>query len=66
MVNRILANNDDTPAEIHKAGIEIKTIRLTKLGMPREAMSFPGFKYLEIVDESWEESSFFQKLEKKC
>ena len=65
MVNRILANNDDTPAEIHKAGIEIKTIRLTKLGMPREAMSFPGFKYLEIVDESWEESSFFQKLEQK-
>jgi hypothetical protein len=28
-------------------------------------MSFPGFKYLDIVQENWEESSFFDKLEHK-
>jgi hypothetical protein len=28
-------------------------------------MSFPGFKFLEIVKEDWEESSFFEKIEKK-
>ena len=50
---------------MEKAGIEIKTIRLTKNGSPREAMSFPGFKYLEMVEEKWEDSSFFDKLEHK-
>ncbi len=65
IVNRILANSNDVPVELHKAGIEVKTIRLTKMGIPREAMSFPGFKYLDIINESWEDSSFFQKLEHK-
>ena len=65
VVNRILVNNEKLPLELDKAGIEIKTIRLTKNGNPREAMSFPGFKYLEIIDEKWEESSFFDKLEHK-
>ena len=58
-------DNEQTPLELDKAGIEIKTIRLTKSGSPREAMSFPGFKYLDIVHENWEESSFFDKLEHK-
>ena len=65
VVNRILVNNEKLPLELDKAGIEIKTIRLTKNGNPREAMSFPGFKYLEIIDEKWEDSSFFDKLEHK-
>jgi len=65
VVNRILVNDEKLPLELDKAGIEIKTIRLTKNGSPREAMSFPGFKYLEIIDEKWEDSSFFDKLEHK-
>ena len=65
LVNRILIKSKDYSTDISKAGIEIKTIRLNKKGIPREAMSFPGFKYLEIVHESWEDSSFFQKLEQK-
>jgi DNA mismatch repair protein MutH len=28
-------------------------------------MSFPGFKYLEIVNQEWEESTFFEKLESR-
>ncbi len=46
-------------------GIEMKTIRLTRTGSPREAMSFPGFKFLSIIEEDWEDSSFFEKLESK-
>ncbi len=65
VVNRILVNEEQLPLELDKAGIEIKTVRLTKLGSPREAMSFPGFKYLDIVDENWEDSSFFDKIEHK-
>ena len=65
IVNRILVNSGHSIPELDKAGIEIKTIRLTKLGIPRESMSFPGFKYLDIVNENWEDSSFFEKLEHK-
>ena len=28
-------------------------------------MSFPGFKFMSIVEEKWEASSFFEKLESK-
>ena len=45
--------------------IEMKTIRVNKDWKPREAMSFPNFKYLEIVNERWEDSSFCVKLEKR-
>jgi DNA mismatch repair protein MutH len=43
----------------------MKTIRLKISGKPRESMSFPGFDYMEIVNEDWEDSSFFEKLEHK-
>jgi DNA mismatch repair protein MutH len=62
---KILSRSDQTIPELEKAGIEMKTIRLNRRGRPREAMSFPGFKYLEIVDQEWEESSFFEKLESR-
>jgi DNA mismatch repair protein MutH len=62
---KILSRSDQTIPELEKAGIEMKTIRLNARGRPREAMSFPGFKYLEIVDQEWEESSFFEKLESR-
>ena len=65
LANRILAKDGQTVLELDKAGIEMKTIRLMKTGKPRESMSFPGFKYLEIVNEDWEDSSFFKKLEHK-
>lgn len=62
---RILANGAETVPELEKAGIEMKTVRLTTKGKPREAMSFPGFKPLEIVKETWEGSNFFDRLESK-
>lgn len=63
--NRVLARDGQTFLELDKAGIEMKTIRLKMSGKPRESMSFPGFDYMEIVNEDWEESSFFEKLEHK-
>lgn len=62
---RILADGGNDLPELDKAEIEMKTIRLSATGRPREAMSFPGFKFLEIVEQSWEDSAFSQKLEKK-
>ncbi len=57
--------NKRTIPELDKAGVEVKTIRVNKDWMPAEAMSFPTFKYMEIVEEDWEDSSFFNKIEQK-
>jgi len=62
---RILSSGGSNVPELDKAGIEMKTIRLQQNGSPRESMSFPSFKYLEIVNEEWEDSKFFEKLESK-
>jgi DNA mismatch repair protein MutH len=62
---RILLAGKKSVSELDKAGIEMKTIRLKADGIPRESMSFPGFKFLEIVNEKWEESNFCDKIEKK-
>lgn len=65
LVNRIIKKRDGLIQNLDKAGIEVKTIRLKSSGIPREAMSFPSFDFLEIGNEEWENSSFYQKLEKK-
>jgi len=62
---RILGGTKLAVPELEKAGVELKTIRVNKDWMPAEAMSFPAFKYMDIVDEDWEESSFFGKIEQK-
>lgn len=62
---RILGGTKRTVPELDKAGIELKTIRVNKDWMPAEAMSFPTFKYMDIIEEEWEESSFFDKIEQK-
>lgn len=65
LANEILGNRGSGIEELNKAGIEMKTIRRRKSGSPRESMSFPGFRFLDIVKQEWEDSSFFEKLEKK-
>lgn len=62
---RILGGTKRTVPELDKAGIELKTIRVNKKWMPAEAMSFPTFKYMDIIDEEWEDSNFFSKIEEK-
>lgn len=46
--------------EFEKANIKIKAIRLRSDGMPKESMSFPTFKYTEIVNEDWLESKLYE------
>lgn len=48
--------------EFEKANIKIKAIRLNKNGMPKEAMSFPTFKYNEIIKETWLESELYENF----
>lgn len=62
---KMLADGGNSVPELERAGIELKTIRLGVNGKARESMSFPGFKFLEIVHEEWGDSSFLEKLERK-
>jgi DNA mismatch repair endonuclease MutH len=49
--------------EFKKANIKLKTIRVNKDGTGiKESMSFPTFKFTEIVSQSWEESDIYQLL----
>lgn len=62
---RIIAGNGSDISELVKADILLKTVSLTHSGKGREDMSFPAFKYLEIVEQEWEESDFSDQIEKK-
>lgn len=50
-------------AEFEKAGVLLKTVRLEENGGLKEAMSFGGIKYNEIVkEENWEDSKWYDIL----
>jgi DNA mismatch repair protein MutH len=51
--------------EFEKAEIIVKTIRLKENNLPKEDISFPNFKYEEIVNEEWDDSNFKDILEHK-
>ena len=51
--------------EFEKAEIIVKTVRLKENDLPKEDISFPTFKYEELVNEDWENSDFKDILEHK-
>jgi DNA mismatch repair protein MutH len=51
--------------EFEKADIVVKTVRLKANNLPKEDISFPTFKYEEIVNEDWDDSDFKNTLEQK-
>lgn len=51
--------------EFEKADIITKTVRLKENNMPKEDISFPNFKYKEIINEEWNDSEFKSILEHK-
>ena len=61
IINKILGIKKDIKEidEFKKAGILPKTIRIESNGKIKESMSFPTFKFKEIVDEIWEESKLY-------
>jgi DNA mismatch repair protein MutH len=51
--------------EFEKAEIIVKTVRLKENDLPKEDISFPNFKYEDIVNEEWDDSDFKETLEHK-
>ena len=54
LVFRILGIRNNRAEEFVKAGIEVKTLRLRKDGMPKEDMSFPVFRFKDVAEEEWD------------
>lgn len=48
--------------EFKKAGIIPKTIRVEENGKIRESMSFPTFKFTDLILEEWEDSDLYNTL----
>ena len=65
LVLRMLGASGRSIPELERAEIELKTVRIGHNGTAKESMSFPGFKYTEIIQQTWEESAFCHKLERK-
>lgn len=55
---KILGIKGNKAEEFEKAGIVVKTIRIGKNNKIKENMSFPTFKFNELVNETWENSTF--------
>ncbi len=54
----ILGIRGNQAEEFVKANIVNKTIRIEKNGKIKESMSFPAFRFKELVKEEWEDSIF--------
>lgn len=62
---RILGTKKQRPPEFEKAGITLRTIRLKRTGMPKEATSFPAFNFIDIAKQKWEDTDLYEKIEQK-
>lgn len=51
--------------EFSKAEITLKTIRVSENNLPKEHISFPAFKYENIIQQSWDDSEFKEHIDKK-
>ena len=55
---RMLGIKGNHAEEFEKANVVVKTIRIGKNGKIKENMSFPTFRFKELVEEEWEDSTF--------
>lgn len=60
---RILGIKGNHAEEFEKANIVVKTIRIEENNKIKESMSFPTFKFKELIEEEWETSTFGTYLE---
>lgn len=55
---RMLGIKGNHAEEFEKANIVVKAIRIGKNDKIKESMSFPTFRFKELIEEEWEESTF--------
>ena len=57
---RMLGIKGNHAEEFEKANIVVKAIRLEENGKMRESMSFPPFRFCDLVRQEWEESDIYE------
>ena len=57
MACKILGISDEHVDEFVKANIKVKTIRVEENNKIVENMSFPSFKFMDLLDEEYDEST---------
>lgn len=62
LVNRALGVRSNKITELIKANMTLKVIKLEESGSLVESISFPVFKYMDIIHQEWEESDFYKAL----
>ena len=62
---RMLGIKTNRAGEFAKANISVKAIRIEENGKMRENSPLPPFKFLDLMDEKWEESVLFSYFEEK-
>ena len=55
---RILGIKGNHAEEFEKANVVVKTIRIGKNDRIKESMSFPAFRFKELIQEEWDDSTF--------
>lgn len=55
---RILGIKGNHAEEFEKASVAVKTIRIGKNERIKESMSFPTFRFKELIEEEWDDSTF--------
>ncbi len=65
IINRMfnLKGNLADTDEFKKANITPKTIRIEENGRIKESISFPAFRFTDIINQKWDTSEFRDKLE---
>lgn len=48
--------------EFERSGLTLRVVRVSERGAPYEATSFPAFRYAELVEEEWEDSTLLAQL----
>ena len=54
LARRMMGVKGARVSEFDAAEVSMKTVQLRSDGMPKEHMSFPAFKYKELVEEVWD------------
>ncbi len=55
---RMLGIKGNHAEEFEKANVVVKTIRIGRNDYIKESMSFPAFRFKELIKEDWEDSTF--------
>ena len=60
---RMLGIKNSKAEEFIKANIVVKTIRIEENGKNKESISLPPFRFMDLINQTWEESEFCEYFE---